>query len=937
MYSRKKKGLVVMASLALTVSSIANSAFAYDKTYTVYMEGNAHIDTSWLWSTSTTVNKYVPDTYNKAVRLMDANSDYTFNSPAALHHLWTKQFYPDLFTKIKSKVSNGQWNLVGGQWVEPDLNMTSGESLVRQSLFGQRFFQKEFGVKSKVGWVPDVFGFSGQLPQILKKSGMDYFATTKLNWNDPNYFPYELFNWKGIDGTSLITYKPRVDYSSEVNIPEDIKYVLDAPYRLGIKKGMLMYGDGDNGGGPDQTQIDIIHTYDKDPSMPSVKMWNGNSYFNNLTADDKSKITDTWDGEMYLENHRGTYTSQALIKKNNRFGEVAAEEAEKFSSLANMFGTEGYPQTLINDTWERILQNQFHDALPGSGASGQVSEVQANGEAALGTLNYIISNAISNISQKADTTGNGTPVIVYNPLSFSRKQPVETTITFNSAPTSVRIFDNGTEIPSQVLSISGNSAKVVFIVDGVPSVGYKVVHAVTNTGNYSGSGLTAINNVNADKILENQFYRVEINNSTGNIKRIFKKSNNTEVLAGEGNKLQILEDTPKEWDAWNVDYDDMTATPLSNLGLHNGITLVESGPVKSTFKVDKSYGKSSFSQFITLYNNIDKIDVRMSANWQETHKMLKVAFPWNITGAKTADYEVAYGTQTRSNQRDTSFNKARFEVSAHKWADLSNNGYGVSLLNNCKYGYDTYQNTMRLSLLRSPIDPDSNCDKGSHEFTYSIYPHSGDWKTANTVYKGYELNYPVLAYQTTQHSGNLGKSKSFMSVNVPNVILSVLKKAEDSNDYIVRMYETQGKSGTNATITLPNNITSLYETNLLEENIGSRSFNGNSFTTPIGKYEIKTFKANLGGITTNAYRENVVKFKTASASSYVVNNEPKKAVDKTTASNWSASNSGDKWLTINLDKEYTIKRWLVMHARQITPETSNYRQVWTGLHGMMLI
>jgi len=689
---------------------------------------------------------------------MNSNSDYTFNASAALHYSWVKSDNTTLWNNIKTKVSNGQWNLVGGQWIEPDLNMASGEGLVRQSLFGQRFFNAEFSKKCTVGYVPDVFGFSGQLPQILKKSGMDYFVTTKLNWNETNSFPYEIFKWNGIDGSQVISYKPRNDYSTGVD-QNNINYTLDEPNRHSIKKGMILYGSGDAGGGPTQSQINSIRSYDSNGTMPNVKMYSVNKYFSDLTTTDKNNITDVWSGEMYLENHRGTYTSQARIKKNNRLGEIAAEEAEKFSSLASWLGVKTYDQTNINNAWKLVLQNHFHDILPGSGTADNVSEATTNGQNAINSLNSVLNSALSSIATKADTNGSGVPVVVFNPLSFGRKQPVQTSVTFSSAPTSVKVYDNGVEIPSQVLSTNGNSATIVFMVDQIPAMGFKVVNAVHNTGNYGGStGLTIGSNV-----IESDLFRVEISGTTGNITRIYDKANAKEVLTGgDGNVLQILDDTPAQWDAWNVDYDDMTRAPLSTLGSTTGISIYEQGQVKATYRINKSYGSSSFSQYITLYPGINRIDIRMTANWNESHKMLKVAFPWNVSGATSATYEVAYGALARSNQRDTNFNKARFEVSAHKWADLSNGGYGVSLLNNCKYGYDTYLNTMRLSLLRSPKSPDANCDMGSyHDFTYSVYPHTGDWKSANTIYKGYELNYPCLTYATTAHSGTHGKSFSF--------------------------------------------------------------------------------------------------------------------------------------------------------------------------------
>jgi len=375
MLKRKSLVLFLILMFVLMGGTVLNTINAYDKTYTTYMAGNARIDTAWLWTTAVTINDYIYNTYTNAINLMNSNSDYTFNASASLHHKWAEQYFPSLFSSIQSKVSNGQWALVGGQFLEPDLNVPSGESLVRQSLFGQRYFQQKFNKKCTVGWVPDVFGFSGQLPQILKKSGMDYFVTTKLNWNDTNAFPYEIFKWTGIDGSQVIADKPRRDYTSSATDRDNIIYTLDEPNRHSIKKGLDLYGAGDRGGGPTQSDINSIRSFDSDGTMPAVKMYSGNKFFADLTTADKNNITDVWNGEMYLENHRGTYTSQARIKKNNRLGEITAEEAEKFSSMAAWQGVLGYPQANINFAWEKIMLNQFHDILPGSGINDQVTEV----------------------------------------------------------------------------------------------------------------------------------------------------------------------------------------------------------------------------------------------------------------------------------------------------------------------------------------------------------------------------------------------------------------------------------------------------------------------------------------------------------------------------------------------------------------------------------
>lgn len=843
MSKRNLRLVSILVAILFNFSIGTTNVFAYDKTYTAHMAGNAHIDTAWLWLLSESAAE-CNTTFSNAVNLMNSNADYRFSASAAQHYKWTKEYYPNLYSNIKQKVTNGQWEVVGGQMVEPDLNVPSGESLVRQSLYAQKFFKQEFGSYNKIGWVPDVFGFTGALPQILKKSGMDYFVTTKLNWNDTNAFPYEIFKWKGIDDSELVAYKPLKDYTN-IYSDSDVNTSLNKPNSLGIKKSLTLYGAGDHGGGPTQSNINQIRSQDSSSGMPQVKMKQASDYFNSLSATEKSALP-TWSGEMYLEKHRGTYTTQAAMKKYNRLTEISAEQAEKFSSLSTWLGLTDYPQRKISTAWDKILTNQFHDILPGSSIASVYPEAWDDAEIALNQLNSAKNLALKGIMTKADTSGSGIPLVVFNPLSFVRTDKVEADVDFGTPTASVKVYDtNNTEIPVQIMGTNGNTVKINFAAANIPSMGFKVYRVeAAAQGSYS-TGLSIGSNV-----IENNYFRVEISSSTGNISRIFDKINNKEVLAGgEGNVLQVYNDTPAEYDAWDMDKDDFatTVTP-TQINTVSSITMVESGPNKATYKVTKNWSGSTFNQYITLYSNINKIDIRMEADWNEYHKCLKVAFPFNVT-APTATYEIAYGAFERSTARTTSFDAARFEVPGHKWADLSNNGYGVSILNDSKYGWDTFGSRMRLTLLRSPQSPNNGptADVGHHEFTYSIYPHSGDWKSANTVSKAYELNYPLTAVQTTAHTGSLGKAFSFMSINAPNVIISAVKKVEDpaSNDLIVRLYESQGASSTQTTINFAGNIISASEVNLLEDYVAPATATGNQLSTTLGKYEIKTFRLSL--------------------------------------------------------------------------------------------
>jgi alpha-mannosidase len=442
---------------------------------------------------------------------------------------------------------------------------------------------------------------------------------------------------------------------------------LNKPSALGIKKSLCLYGAGDHGGGPTQSNITQIHNQDANASLPHVYCKKASEFFSSLTTTEKNALP-TQVGEMYLENHRGTYTTRAAMKKYNRVTELTAEESEKAASIATWLGATSYPSTKVKMSWDKILVNQFHDILPGSAIDRVYNEAYDDAELALNHLNSSMNYALQGIASRADTTvASGVPILIFNPLSWSRTDLVQTDVTFTSAPTSVRIYDDaGTEIPSQVLSINGNIAKVLFEANGIPSVGFKVYRAVSTTqGSYS-TGLSI-----GSYVIENNRFRVEISSSTGNISRIYDKTNSKEVLSGgEGNVLQVYtNDTPSLYPAWNIDYSDIGDPNVSFTSINTpaSITVVESGPVRAIYRVTKNWSGSSFIQDITLYPSIDRVDVKMTANWNESNKMLKVAFPFNVTSS-TITYEIAYGAVDRSTARTTNFDKARFEVPGHKWA-----------------------------------------------------------------------------------------------------------------------------------------------------------------------------------------------------------------------------------------------------------------------------
>jgi len=843
--SKKLLCLVVTCSVVLITIPARNAlAATADKSKTVFAIGNSHMDAAWNWRYAETIQT-VKTTFTAALDLMDANPNYHFSQSSSKFYQWVQEYWPEMMPRLQAKIKNGQWEIVGGQVIEPDLNIPSGESLVRQSLYAQKYFQKTFNVTPKVGWVPDVFGFTYNMPQILKKSGMDYFVTTKLNWNDTNKFPYEVFNWKGADGSELLTYKPTNDYSLNGSsmTPSNFSSMMVKPAALGLDYAMTLYGSGDHGGGPSPSDIGMINAANTDPNSPAVKIDNALNAFETIQADVQAKgvTLPEVNNELYLEYHRGTATSAAPMKKYNRLSEIKSEETEKLSSVATILGADSYPTGKIDASWAKTLLNQFHDVLPGSAITTVYDDAFNDAEIALNELGSSMNNATMSIDNRINTLGKGTAIVLQNTLSWDRTTTAESVVDVSAKDKKVAIFnDKGKEVPSQIVSQVGNKVTVDYTAT-VPAMGYAVYRAVETKKVAPTTNLVVDQ---ATKTIENKYLKVVIDGVTGNIASIHDKINNKEVFekGKQGDVLQVLEDTPKDYDAWNVDGDDMRATP-TELNSAISIELVANGPEKVTYRIKKLYGNSPITQDITLAANSNRVDVKLSTDWNETQKLLKVAFPMSVSN-DNATYETAYAAIDRS----TDINSPEFEVNGHNWADLTakDKSYGVSILNDCKYGWNTFGNVMRLTLIKSAVDRGGNKDRGHQEMSYSIAPHAGDWKAADTVLKGYDLNDPLISQTTSSHKGDLKDEGSFGKVTSKdnNVIMTVLKKAEDSDNYVVRMYESEGKDGSAATVSLPTTATDVTEVNLLETPVKGATkpkIVGNTFTTTLNKYEIKTF------------------------------------------------------------------------------------------------
>ena len=801
--------------------------------------GHAHIDVAWLWTLGQTRRKAGRTFYN-VVRLMEQFPEFRFSQSQPQLYDFVRQDYPELFEIIKQRVRDGRWEPLGGTWVEADCNVTGAESLARQFLLGRTFFRDHFGTDAPVLWLPDVFGYAWNLPQLIKEAGLEYFFTTKLGWNQYNRLPYDSFWWQGLDGTRILTHFSTTSGSGEVHVST---YNADASPeqtletwrnfqqkdwgRPGVTPPLLMsFGYGDGGGGPTREMLENIREMGHFPATPQIKCGKVGEFFRKLEAEVGERLP-TWNGELYLENHRGTYTTQSRNKRANRQSEFLLHDAEFLAALASVLDSGyRYPHAELHRAWELVCLNQFHDIIPGSSigpvyveSQQQYAEVRQIGE-------RVRDSALAAIAEIL-----GGDVLLVNPTSFHRRD-----LAFWPNPDAEnRALQRADGSPVSVQPVEGG-----LLLD----VGELPPYSVTSLSTTSISNLQyPISTLTATPtLLENDYLQVELD-TAGDIIRIYDKLNNREVLpAGAiANQFQAFEDRPINPDAWDIDifYDDKLwlAEPAES------VCVVESGPLRATLEVRRHILNSEYVQRISLTHNSPRLDFDTTIQWRERHILLKVAFPVDMLSSQ-ATYEIQWGNVQRPTHRNTSWDWARFETCAQKWVDMSEGGYGVSLLNDCKYGHDIHDNVIRLSLLRSPTTPDPEADQGQHRFAYSLLPHDGPWNEL-TVAQSYALNDPLIVWATNSRNPKLEtrspKPSSFVSIDLPNVVIETVKQAEDGRGVIVRLYESQRRRG-EFTLTTGFPLAEAWRTNLLEENLERLDVNGCHLRFSIKPYQIVTLR-----------------------------------------------------------------------------------------------
>jgi alpha-mannosidase len=735
---------------------------------------------------------------------------------------------------VKSKIEEGQWEITGGMWVEADTNLPNGESLVRQFLFGKRYIKDEFGKDSKLLWLPDVFGYSAALPQIMKKSDMDYFMTTKISWNQYNVFPYDTFLWKGIDGSEVFTHF--------ITTPENGSWFYTyngtmEPHEVtGIWKNykdkdkneelLLAFGWGDGGGGPTKEMLERIRVMENIPGIPKVQIDTTENYFRRIYDKIDHNTLGVWEGELYFEMHRGTYTSQGYTKRANRKSEGLIHDIEFLSVLADLLGKEQkYPQKELNRLWEKLLLNQFHDVLPGSSIR-QVyedckeiyDEIELKGK-------EILKTAVDRISSSVKKGNNS--ILVFNTIGWRRDDVLF--LPYSETITGETVFrtEEGADVKLQ-----RNKDGVLLYVEDLPAYGFRKLVL------QQGRCLTDSELIVEKDHLENQFFVIDLNDR-GEIISFVDKRNNRELCCGKPmNVLCAFEDKPLRFDAWDIDifYKEKPYEAIQLLKSE----VIEEGPVRGVLRLTWLFNRSIIEQDMTIYQDKDRVDFKTVVDWKEKQVLLKAYFPVDIHTAQ-ATYDIQFGNIQRPTHTNTEWDFARFEVSAHKWVDLSEGNYGVALLNDCKYGHDIHENMIGLTLIKSPIQPDETADRCEHHFTYSLYPHAGTWQQSGVQQAAMELNLPLQSTQAMIAHGELNEFE-LVSTSSDHIVIDTIKQAEDEDAIVIRLYEYKNQKDASVTLNVGFPVRRVIETNLIERELEEVTMDEGKIQFAISGYEIKTFK-----------------------------------------------------------------------------------------------
>lgn len=772
----------------------------------VHCVGHTHIDVEWKWARAQTREK-IQRSFSTAKALMDEYPEYVFMLSQPELYRYLKEEAPEKYAELKELVAEGRWEPEGAMYLEPDCNLTSGESLVRQILHGKRFFREEFGIESHILFLPDVFGYSAALPQILKKSGVDHFVTSKISWNDTNTMPADLFYWEGIDGTEIFTSfmtaqrfggGNRTTYNALID-PSHVKGAWDRLQQKEYTNRIFMtYGYGDGGGGPTRAMLETQRRTARGiPSLPVTEMSSLGDYLQKVkgefdTACRRTGRIPRWVGELYLEFHRGTYTSIGKVKKSNRYAEFLLGAAEALSATHLTLGG-SYDAEGLNRAWRKVLHNQFHDILPGSsiapvydGTDRDYAEIAAYGQS-------VIRGKLEALAERMETEGG---MLVYNPTGFARKATLRTERGYTETERTV------------------------------PAFGWTVVQPMEAVSKVRVEGLTA----------ENDFYALTLNEA-GQITRLYDKRADREILRGIGNRLVAFEDHPTIYDAWELEA-HYKLKPYEVDG--EAVIVPATDGTRAGFTVERRYMNSVIRQTVWLYSASPRIDFETEVDWHERHQVLKAFFPLDIH-ATSATYDVQFGHVTRPTHQNTGWEEAKFETYAHKWVDVSENGYGVALLNNGKFGHSVEGSLLGITLLKCATYPNPEADQGLQTFTYALLPHTEDFRRGGVIKESHILNQPSYELAISAAHGDLPETCSFISADRPNAVITALKQAEDGDGIVTRLHDAYDCRSTVA-LTVPAGYARAYLCDLMENELEPLPIADGRVTLPLKNFEIVTIK-----------------------------------------------------------------------------------------------
>ena len=744
--------------------------------------GHAHLDTAWLWPLEESWRK-AQRTFATQVRLMDEYPEHVFCASQAEHYAWVRDRDPALWEAIRERVARGQWIPVGGSWIEPDCNLPSGESLARQLLYGQRFFERELGRRCTELWQPDVFGYTAQLPQLMRLAGMSRFLTQKLSWNRFTTPEHHTFTWQGLDGSEVLTHFPPADtYNAEATVAELRRGVRSYRDHARSRESLLVFGHGDGGGGPTRAMLERLRRARDLRGLPRTTLRSPQAFFDRLEADAHSLRTIV--GELYLEYHRGTYTSQAALKRGNRRCEAALHDAEALCAVAARLRAAPYPRAELAEAWRTLLVNQFHDILPGSSIAEVNERARADLAAVEASADALASRALAALGED----GGGPVAVSTSP--FARREVVH------------------------------DPAGALVLVEAPPYGAGEVVPGVPVRVERTPDG---------GAVLENE-HLIATLTAGGALASLRHKATGREALAAPGNRLELYEDRPAAWDAWDIDPAHLETR--ADCAPADGVAALDAQALRVEVAFERAVGRASrLRQTFRLDAGARRLAVHTTASWHEDHRLLKVAFPLAVRAAD-ATYESAFGAVARPTHYSTRADLARYEVPGHRFADVSEHGFGIALLTDSKYGYSAFGDTLRISLLRAPKAPDPSADMGEHAFAYAIVPHAGGWQDGGVVAEARAFNAPL-------RWGPGVASGSWASVDAPGLVLDTIKLAEDSDALVLRLYEAHGGRG-RARIRLALPWTAARRANLLEDDLGAADVDGDAIVVDYRPWEIVT-------------------------------------------------------------------------------------------------